>query len=422
MPYYTKYLNERRDFKLELDIPPHQDLNMVVVIPSLNETNLLNSLQSIYDCEKPRRSVEVICVINSSESTLPDVIVQNRQSYSQAREWAVKHNCEKLNFFIMYQSNLPEKVAGVGLARKVGMDLATYRLFHVNNPEGIILSFDADSLCKSNYLVETERFFYENSNISGCSIYYEHPLEGKDYTLEIYQAIIQYELHLRYYIQAQRYAGFPFAFHTVGSCFAVRAEDYIKQGGMNKRKAGEDFYFLHKFIPSGNFLDMNTTTIIPSPRPSNRVPFGTGAAVRKMLRENIDVLKTYHPGAFLELRKFLLLVPDFYLKPPTLVQIDLEKLSSHSRRFLIDNDIVEKLKEAEENSSTQEYFLKRFYSWFNAFRLLKFLNYLHEKQFERIAVQQAVITMLQWYGVDANDWDSKKMLYHLREMHKNDIW
>jgi len=40
---------------------------------------------------------------------------------------------------------------------------------------------------------------------------------------QVYGAIAAYELHLRYYVQALRYAGFPHAHHTVGSCLAVRA-------------------------------------------------------------------------------------------------------------------------------------------------------------------------------------------------------
>ena len=42
---------------------------------------------------------------------------------------------------------MPAKDAGVGLARKTGMDEALYRFNMLGKPEGIILSYDADSLC-----------------------------------------------------------------------------------------------------------------------------------------------------------------------------------------------------------------------------------------------------------------------------------
>src|SRR4029434_9989987 len=100
---------------------------------------------------------------------------------------------------------------------------------------------------------------------------------------EIYKAIAAYELHLRYYLQALRTAGFPHGYHTIGSSMAVRARTYMEQGGMNRRQAGEDFYFLHKLIPLGGFTELNSTTVYPLPRPSNRVPFGTGRAVSEWL-------------------------------------------------------------------------------------------------------------------------------------------
>src|SRR5207249_6387595 len=105
--------------------------------------------------------------------------------------------------------------------------------------------------------------FRENPRSPGCSIYFEHPLEGP-LDARVYDAISTYELHLRYYVQALRYAGFPYAYHTFGSCMTVRADAYMEQGGMNKRKAGEDFYFLQKIISLDGFSDLTETTVIPS--------------------------------------------------------------------------------------------------------------------------------------------------------------
>ncbi|MEZ4848575.1 MAG: hypothetical protein R3B93_08135 [Bacteroidia bacterium] len=81
------------------------------------------------------------------------------------------------------------------------------------------------------------------------------------------------------------------AFHCVGSSMAVRSIAYQKRGGMNRRKAGEDFYFLQKFIAEGTLAELSTTKVIPSPRASEKVPFGTGRAIKKlagkMARKNI---------------------------------------------------------------------------------------------------------------------------------------
>ncbi len=35
----------------------------------------------------------------------------------------------------------------------------------------------------------------------------------------------------------------------VGSALAVKALQYVKAGGMNRKQAGEDFYFVQKLVP-----------------------------------------------------------------------------------------------------------------------------------------------------------------------------
>ena len=87
----------------------------------------------------------------------------------------------------------------------------------------------------------------------------------------VYDAITQYELHLRYYLNAVRSTGYPYAYHTVGSSFTVRADVYCKEGGMNRRQGGEDFYFIQKVAQRGNFSECNATRVVASPRPSDRV-------------------------------------------------------------------------------------------------------------------------------------------------------
>ena len=75
--------------------------------------------------------------------------------------------------------------------------------------------------------------------------------------------IAAYELHLRYYTHGLRFSNLPYSFQTVGSAMAVRCSAYQKQGGMNKRKAGEDFYFIQKIIALGGYSELNSTTVFP---------------------------------------------------------------------------------------------------------------------------------------------------------------
>jgi hypothetical protein len=83
---------------------------------------------------------------------------------------------------------------------------------------------------------------------------------------------------------------------------AVRAKQYALQGGMNRRQAGEDFYFIQKMISAGGYFSLNTTTVYPSSRTSFRVPFGTGTAMAKLCKEADAQFMTYNPAAFKDLR------------------------------------------------------------------------------------------------------------------------
>ena len=238
-----------------------------VVIPCFDEPTLLPCLSSLRNCIPPPHPVEVIVIVNAPAGAPQKVIDTNRRTCEQVVEWAGRNTLPWLHFDILNFPDMPLKDAGAGLARKTGMDLAIHRFEEHNQPDGIISSLDADTLVDPNYLKHIQQLFIDYPACNACTVNFEHPIHGDAFPHEVYKAIIQYELHLRYYVQALRYAGFPYAFHTIGSCFSVRASAYIRQGGMNKRKAGEDFYFLHKLMPLGGFFELNSTCVYPSPRP-----------------------------------------------------------------------------------------------------------------------------------------------------------
>jgi glycosyltransferase involved in cell wall biosynthesis len=254
---------------------PHPRLGLIIVIPCYNEPDLLGSLDSLWRCERPGCAVEVIVVVNSSEISPIEILLENQRTLDEAKLWA-SDDCDRaFRIHFLDAPQLPRKRAGVGLARKIGMDEALFRAGSLNRLELPIVCFDADSTCDENYLTEIETYFATHPKSPGCSIYFEHPIDPNQEPSEpnpiqnskfkihnsipsLTTAITLYELHLRYYVEGLRCAGFPHAFHTIGSSMAVRASAYMKQGGMNKRQAGEDFYFLHKIIPLGHFGEINT--------------------------------------------------------------------------------------------------------------------------------------------------------------------
>ena len=359
----------------QIQAAPAAQLGLAVVIPCHDEPDLLSSLTALWNCVRPSCAVEVIVIINAANNADAGVQERNLATFKAAASWAEAHHELNFVYHILHQAELPPKHAGVGLARKIGMDEAAARLRMAGRADAPIVCFDADSLCDANYLRELERHFLNNPGTDACSIYFEHPLSGP-LKPEIYEAIAHYELHLRYYVEGLRLAGFPHAYHTIGSSMAVRAETYQKQGGMNKRQAGEDFYFLHKLIPLGNFTELNSTRVIPSPRASHRVPFGTGKAVGEYL-EN-PKLETYPLDAFLDLGKICQL-PEKAAGEG--FHMDDSSLMDSVKTFLEPLRISEVIEEIKKNTSNSAAFQKRFFRWFDGFMAMKFVHHARDKYY-----------------------------------------
>lgn len=386
----TGYLQQRTLFPPQIQSRPSLNLGLVVVIPAHDEPFLLLSLMSLKKCDLPECDVEVIIVVNESEKASEAIKERNRQMAEQASAWTQKNNRPRLKYSVL-RHVLPAKHAGVGLARKIGMDEACWRLEKARNPQGVIACFDADSRCDANYFQAIEQYFKQHPDAPACSIYFEHPLAGADFDETVYQAITEYELHLRYYIQAQRYAGFPHAYHTVGSSMAVRCSAYQQQGGMNKRKAGEDFYFIHKFTLLPGFGVLNSTRVIPSPRPSHRVPFGTGRAIQEITRKK-EEYQTYAFDSFEELRNLVEMLPRLYREGADAAE---ERSAPLLRTFLETQNFEQKLGEIQQHSGSYDTFRNRFFRWFNAFLVMKYLHFARDHGRADVPVTQAAAHLLK---------------------------
>ena len=319
-------------------------------------------------------------VINEPESANSEVLRQNQATYAEATRWALQNNSNRLATHVIYVNDLPKKHAGIGLARKIAMDEAVRRFESISNNDGIIACFDAYSTCDENYLIELEKHFQEHPKTPGCSIHFEHPLDGENS-----EAIIYYELFLRYYINALRYAGFPYAFQIVGSSMAVRSWAYQKQGGMNRRKAGEDFYFLHKIIPLGNFTELNSTSIIPSPRLSDRVPFGTGRAMMDWRSGKKDLTKAYNSKIFEELKSFLNQIDTLYYG-------SINRLPKSIKDFLDAEQFENVLERIRKQSTSKGLFRQHFFHWFDGFKVLKYVHFSRDSYYPQVDVTDTI----QW--------------------------
>jgi len=363
---------ERYAWKHELfpNFKASDDLGMIIVLPAFKEPQIEIALGALNNCAIPKKKVLILVLVNE-----PKDANEATQSANRACIETVRSFHSKFHIMTTYL-RLPPKKAGVGLARKIGMDEAV-RIFRKVDHDGIIVCYDADCRCDENYLIEIEKA-YENDGTKSATVFYEHQLNRTNHT-----AILNYELYLRYYVDALRFAGFPYAYQTLGSCITVRCSQYEKVGGMNTRQAGEDFYFLNKTIPQGGFFEINTTTVRPSDRESDRVPFGTGKAVHEILKskENYSV---YHPNSFEDLKLFFNKVPDFWEKEEWRIPKSIESFLGDDWK----NQIVAIKKQV----GSWDQFEKRFFHWFDAFKILKYVHHNRIHFYQDVGLVEA----LEW--------------------------
>ncbi|MBA2614077.1 MAG: glycosyltransferase [Bacteroidetes bacterium] len=350
----------------------------IIIIPSYCEPDLEKTLNSLLACQATEFIAEVIIVLNCAEGDSEAKEFHEKQKKELEKKILANGN---LAFYFITVDDLPLKHAGVGLARKIGMDEAVRR-FEAIDYDGLLVCLDGDCTVNKTYLLELEKYARSPQNYNTICLHFEHNLENeKDEILK--KGIILYELFLRYYKEALSYCHFPYAFHTIGSSMAVKASIYCKAGGMNKRKAGEDFYFLNKIFHYGKVIELNSAIVYPSARISTRVPFGTGRAQQNFIEKKDDTFNTYAFQIFEDLKT--LFETDLYGK-----EINLELLPKFLHQFLKENEFENKLKEIKNNTTSKQQFKKRFFDWLDAFMLLKFVHYARDNYSPNTAILQEV--------------------------------
>lgn len=381
----TAYLTKRAEQKW-LNYNSESKYKLIIVIPAIKESeNLPNVLNSLNESIIPEGiSILVMVVINNSEDSPAEVIEDNVKSIEYLNQ--IK-NSDQLKFDIDYinvstnGNALPVKDAGVGLVRKIGMDQALLYLNYNHSSPGLVF-LDADCTVEQNYLVEIVQHFKESKH-SAAVIKYRHKLEN--------DAIVAYETFLRYYVLGLKYAESPYAHHSIGSCIVIDPFTYVKIGGMNKKKAGEDFYFLEKAAKLMKIKNVNSTTVYPSARKSWRVPFGTGKSITRYYNEEKNEYILYDPHTFVILKKFL----SSYSTSDSADEIlhFSKNTSNVLHAFLSEVKLKENFEKILINSKTEEQIINQKKIWFDGFKTMKLIHFLRDNGYPHMHMFTALNDM-----------------------------
>lgn len=405
--YIDKFSNAARPLvSMELG-----GIEQVVVIPVLAEKySLLATLASLSrNADTELRRTLVLCVVNNrchpvtaredindNQGTIRylEALVGGITGYVPADEEEAAY-LRELNQFplrIAYIDastsgwEMPDKSGGVGAARKIGMDAALGLLDYRFAGKKLLICLDADTLVADNYLAAIRDYFRQEQAVAAVVNYvHQIPVPTANRL-----AICNYDIFLRYYVLGLQYAGSPYAYHSIGSTMISTIDAYIAVGGMNRREAAEDFYFLNKLAKFDTMGRITTTTVYPSARPSGRVPFGTGRRVSRFLKEHEDEWRLYNPQIFAIMKKWLQVMDAVPVPDTEGIMTSAREIDPLLYSFLESHNFPSIWARISKNVRQSGSLRRHFHCWFDGFKTLKLVHFLTEHGFPQINMFRAL--------------------------------
>jgi hypothetical protein len=381
-------------------------VRQVVVVPVLAEEELLfNTLASLGgNGAQERAQTLVICVVNNRAEPYarPDHVADNQRALGHldalvhgriaATKPRIDPHCLRLAYADASSpgSEIGPKM-GVGEGRRIGLDHGLSVLTANSVDRGLLYCLDADTLVAADYLQEVRNHF-ETRGSWAAVVSYAHSLPSHQLRRA---AIVRYELFLRYHELGLRFARSPYAFPTIGSTIVARCDAYVAAGGMNRRQAGEDFYFLQQLAKTGGVSRIDATTVYPSARSSGRVPFGTGASIGRYLSGEDDGKTVYHPESYRILGSWLSLVGDGLDLGPRDILRRAGNISPQLREYLTLQGFEDIWPRLQQNAPDRKGLDAQFHRWFDGFKTLKLIHFLRDRRLPQFPIFEAIREILE---------------------------
>ncbi len=376
-----QYLNQYAEPEIDR-ITLQQQYQHVVVIPAFSE--LVAPLRRTWS--KLPNSALVILVINAPHADSRTLtLLQFFKSHYIAKKtgpgWGCYQRSDEPDLLIVERCApgfyIPVK-QGVGLARKLGADLALKFILEEQIDSRIIHNTDADALLPSNYFQQTAH------QTSAASVFaYRHRLPD---SANLKRGMLMYELRLQHFCAGLAWAGSHYAHHSLGSIIAVDAAAYAQVRGFPKRSTGEDFYLLNKLAKVGEVQSLEGTKITLSSRRSSRVPVGTGTGLRRLSTLNINTPYYYAPQNFHSLKSLLTAMAQTQDGSDIADQVDLPAAA-----YFTGSDLPGLLPKLASNCSDSSQLRRAIAEWFDGFQQLKMLHFLRDRYAADVSLQEVLL-------------------------------
>lgn len=396
-----------------------QNIQNAVAIPVLQEKGtLFESLASI--AKNPASDLEktvVICVVNNHSPTVagPAAISENQETldilYKIVKRSGIPvYPEQRLNDSLgtILDSRLrlacvdasspgneiPDNLGGVGTARKIAMDAAVMLIDKDVSANGIISCLDADTTVEENFLSAIRRYFWVN-NVPAATVRYAHRMPSD---MQLLSAICRYEIFIRSYVIGLMFAGSPYAFPAIGSTISCTAGAYVAVRGMNTKEAAEDFHFLDKLAKIGRIGFIENTTVHPSARISERVPFGTGSKMKELIENGSGRLFLHDPEVFKILRLFLSETEFFLDKKAVEIMFEVSAIHPALSEYLTAISFPKKWEAIRDNSVDPGQIRRQFHLFFDGLKTLRLIHYLSRRYFPPVEMFAGLKGLLKMTG------------------------
>ena len=307
----SKYLTQHADVHSRVADAMDGQFEHGVMIPAFAEgAGLVEALASIPHAVG---GVLVVVVVNrSADATLAQIARHEESlraiadrwprrtdaSVSVLPSWAAVHAWPNGRLVVL--DVRVSRRRGVGLARKIGCDVLLRLWANGTLRQPWLHMSDADSRWPADFFGRSD--FATPTDLAPAALIrtYVHEAAVQEHA----EACLRYEARLRHHVLGLQWAGSPYAYEAIGSTISCNALAYAQVRGVPSRPAAEDFYLLNKLAKLGEIRTVRGAPMRVSGRVSDRVPFGTGAALTTAVASE-QMPRCYEPRLFVLLRMTL---------------------------------------------------------------------------------------------------------------------
>jgi len=242
------------------------------------------------------------------------------------------------------------------------------------NKKSLLCSLDADTQIHNNYLHHVTSFFNKNE-VEASVINFKHQ-KSKDKIIE--EGIRKYEFIIKNIAKEIDNTGSPYGYVSLGSTIICTLKAYIACGGMSKKKATEDFYFLQALAKHTPIKKIKNILVFPSSRNNQRVYLGTGFRMKEYKKNKEFKYLNYSKKSFKKLKNLISLVDASWNKEYNIFLSEIMKiLDKKIIDFLIEKKIETVWNNIRKNSKNKNQFMHFFHQWFDALTIIQFLKKLN---------------------------------------------